>query len=97
MKSMDWQDAENFRNHIIAEIFEFAQAHGLSAEASETELVLQLPSVDEINVWPEHKKRAAFNWDNIPSNGIIEGMPDEFPPTTTPLDEGEPPKGDDEV
>lgn len=93
MRSIDWQDIENYRNKLLAELIEWCVDHGLNSEANEKRIIIQLPTVQEMSVWPEHKKRKVFNWDALPSNGEIEGMPDELPPTTTPLEEGEAPKG----
>lgn len=102
MKAADWQDAENYRNHVIAEIFEFCANHGLDATASEKKLTIKLPTVQEINVWPEVEKVKRFDISKWGERGIDEttdivtDMPDELPPANYTLEEGQPPKGDDE-
>lgn len=103
MKAQDWQDAENYRNRIIAELMEYCMEHGLDSSATEKQMVIKLPTVNEINVWPEVEKTKRFNhqaWGNIDVFGNVVGsdtdLPGELPPPNYTLDEGEAPKGDDE-
>lgn len=91
MKSIDWSDANNYRNKCVAEIMELCLQLGLDSNATEKQLTIKLPTVDEINVWSDSKKRKVFNWDSLESNGVVEGMPDELEPPDYTLEEGEPP------
>ena len=73
MKSNDFQDIESYRNRLLAELMEWCVDHGLNSTATEKKITITLPTVQEISVWPEHKKRKVFNWDDIlPSNGEVE-------------------------
>lgn len=92
MKAADWQDAENYRNKIVAELMEYCVEHGLSSVAEDTKMTIELPTVAEINVWPEHEKQKRFNhkaWGNIDIFG--NPLPDGLQPPSTTLEEGEAP------
>ena len=103
MKAQDWADAENYRNHIISELFEFCASHGLDATAGEKKLTIKLPTIKEISVMPEVERVKRFDVSTWGERGIDEttdivadNMPDELPPANYTLEEGVPPKGDDE-
>lgn len=103
MRAQDWQDAENYRNHIISELFEFCASHGLDANATEKKLTIKLPTVQEISVLPDTEKTKRFDISTWGDKGIDEttdivddNMPTELPPANYTLEEGVPPKGDDE-
>jgi hypothetical protein len=95
MKSQDWANPDETRKHIIDSLGALCNDLGLSYAYTETHFRITLPSVQEIKFWTATKKRRVFNWDAIPSSGEVEGLPDELPPTTTPLDEGEKPEDKD--
>jgi hypothetical protein len=93
MKAQDWADASNYRNRILAELMEYCVQHGLNSNATEKKMTIELPSVDEINVWPEIEKKKRYDvkgWGNVDVFGNQLG--DDLPTIDKPLDEGTPPE-----
>jgi len=99
----DWANPDNARNLAISELAEVCAAMGLSWTAEGMKFVIELPDFIVTKVTPQVPTTKRFHvsdWGNVDvfgnrvdSDGIL---PDELPPTTTPLEEGEPPVGDDE-
>lgn len=103
MKAQDWQNPDNARNLAISELAEVCAAMGLSWSAEGMKFTIELPDFIVSRVTPQVATTKRFHvsdWGNVDVFGNVIGagdnMPDELPPTTTPLEEGEPPKGDDE-
>lgn len=103
MKSQDWMDAESYRNKLLAIFMEMCLQHGLSSSAAGDKLIITLPTVDEMSVWPEEKKRKVFDestWGNIDifGNKVPDDtdLPTVLPPANYTLEEGQPPVGEDE-
>lgn len=98
MRSQDWANAENYHNKLVSELMEFCVQRGLSSMAEGNKFTVTLPTVDEINVWPEVEKRKHFDiskW-GAKSADDPEPLPDDFqmPDYGEQLEEGQPPKGD---
>lgn len=94
MHSIDWADAENYRNRVVAELFEWCSQHGLSANATQDKLTVELPTVADINLWADSKKRKVFNISDWGPKGVDENEITNLPDVGETLDEGQPPKGD---
>lgn len=98
MKAIDWANSESYYNKLVADLMEYCVTRGLSSTAQGNKFTITLPTAAEIDVWPEHKKRKAFNIADWGPKGIDETspIPDDFqlPDTGEILEEGEPPKGD---
>ena len=112
MKAQDFTDKDNERARVVDELIQVCTDLGLSYSFTEKQFKISLPHVNPVSVLPKDhpnaKKRKRFDISKWGKKGLDEtklaeagddevNIPDELPPTTTPLDEGEPPKGDDEV
>jgi hypothetical protein len=101
------QDISNFNNDrgaLLQLLIEYCADQNLPYRYTEKDFIIPLPSAEALPLATERAKKKTkridpneFEFLRPDPNGVIEGLPDELPPTTTPLEEGEPPKGDDEV
>jgi hypothetical protein len=105
VKSQDLMNKDNERARIVDILIEVCSKHDLSYSYNEKQFKISLPNVEPVSVLPQDvpgaKKRRRWNFLKPDPKGYDESaedvnMPDELPPTTTPLDEGEAPKGDEE-
>lgn len=110
MNSQDLTNNNNNRAHAIEQLQELCHALGVDYSYTEKKFTIKLPNVEPLpralEIKPQRGRKPRVNPDEFSflkpdPNGLVEGsddssLPDELPPTTTPLDEGEPPKGDDE-
>lgn len=104
MRSQDFLSEDNERGRVLKLMRDFCAEHDLSYEYTEKEFTVKLPAVDALPTELERAgvrgRRKEFDFLKPDPHGVDETspdpFPDELPPTTIPLDEGEPPKGDDE-
>lgn len=100
MKAQDWMSQDNNRAEAVRRLIELCERVNLDFKYTEKKFTITLPDVEELPVSTGiTKTRKTFDISKWGETGIVEGvdnLPDELPETTTPLEEGEPPKGDDE-
>jgi hypothetical protein len=107
LKAQDIMNQNNERGRVLKLLRDFCDQHDLSYSYKEKNFTVKLPKVEELptaNIVnnPGGKKRFRFGFLEPNPKGLVEGaddnpFPDELPPTTTPLEEGEAPEGDDEA
>jgi hypothetical protein len=110
MKAQDMMSQDNNRQNAIDKLVAFCVAEGYDYVFTDKEFRVKLPDAEPVPVvpiaTPKHSQRKKFDFLEPDPNGVDEifpkaegdlNLPDELPPTETPLDEGEPPHGDDEA
>lgn len=101
MKSQDWMSQDNNRAEVVRKLVAYCADNDLEYTYTEKKFTVKLPSVEPLPVVPittPMKKRKSFDISKWGEKSVDEtNLPDELPPTTTPIEEGEAPKGDDEV
>lgn len=103
MKAQDWMNQDNERAHVAQRLSDLCNALGLSFNYTEKKFTVDLPAAEPVSVTEPHRSTKRLNTDVLdqlsdwladqPGNN---DLPDELPPSTTPLDEGQPPQGDEE-
>ncbi len=101
MKAQDWQDPDSARNLAVSQLAEICSQAGLSWSATEKQFIIELPDVVLSRVVPTVPQRKTFDISTWGPKGIDEAnpLPDDFqmPDYGELLDEGEPPKGDQDA
>lgn len=103
MKAQDINNEDNERGRVLRALRDFCADQDLEYSYTEKKFTVKLPALEELPaanlVQSAGKRRKRFDITKWGNRGPVEGedgFPDELPPTTTPLEEGEPPEGDDE-
>lgn len=102
MKANDWANPDPARQHIVDSLSELCHHLGLSFTYTEHSFRIKLPEVIEQPIVAPHKSKKRLNmsaFDEL-SNWLAQQnddnpLPDELPPSITPLDEGEKPEDPD--
>lgn len=103
MKAQDYMNNDDKRAKAIRALQERCELFNLSYEYTDKLFTIHLPKAESEllpSLNPATKTRKTFNTDDWGETGPSETghiLPDELPPNMTPLEEGEPPKGDDEL
>lgn len=106
MKAQDFMNQDNDRARVVQKLIELCDLADLSYRYTEKKFTINLPSVEELPVVPDHPAVKRPNMAVFDQLGdylakLNGNLPDELPPIDKPLidkplNEGDKPEGDDE-